>query len=112
MEEEEVDYYYDYYKQTNKPSKAKQRKYEFGDATRRVLGLGLSTKTLHCGAKRKASCRATEEGRSATTTTATARRRRPRRENVCAWVCVRTKQLRDNVRFFFLTLLYLEGIDI
>ncbi len=84
-------------KQTNR---AKQRKYEFGDATRRVLGFGLSTKTLHCKAKRKASCRATEEGRSATT--ATARRRRPRRENVCAWVCVRTKQPRDNVRFFSL----------
>ncbi len=76
-------------KQTNKQTnRAKQRKYEFGDATRRVLGLGLSTKTLHCKAKRKATCRATEEGRSASTT-ATARRRRQRRENVCAWVCVR-----------------------
>ncbi len=103
-------------KQTNKQTskqtnRAQQRKNEFGDATRRVLGLGLSTKTLHCKAKRKASCRATEEGRRATTTTATARRRRQRRENVCAWVCVRRRDYAISCVLFY-TLLYLEGIDI
>ncbi len=87
MEEEEVHYYYYYIIQTNKQAskqtnRAKQREYEFGDATRRVLGFG------HCTAKSRGR-QAAERRRKEE-----ARRRRRRRDAVaqdvrmCARGCV------------------------
>jgi hypothetical protein len=66
MEEEEVHYYYYYYKQTNKQTEQSKESTSVGMQLDESWAWDSAQKTLHCKAKRKASCRATEEGRSAT----------------------------------------------